>query len=108
MYKYRKYLYGITVGVILVILYLAPEFFIISGTDMLAGVGGKISLMFKYIFSHVGDNAQFGLYKLMETEQWVFLLIYTLISVPLFIGNKKVTGWVTDKLLFSKREFKDE
>ena len=106
--KYRKYLYGITIGVILVILYLAPEFFIISGTDMLAGVGGKISLMFKYIFSHVGDNAQFGLYKLMETEQWVFLLIYTLISVPLFIGNKKVTGWVTDKLLFSKREFKDE
>ena len=105
--KYRKYLYGITVGVILVILYLAPEFFIVSGTNMLEGVGG-IKYMFPYIFSHVGDNAKFELYKIMNTEQWVFLLIYLVLMVPLFIGNKKVTGWVTDKLLFSKREFKDE
>ena len=44
----------------------------------------------------------------MTLEQGLFLLGYLLISIPLFIGNKKVTGWVTDKLLFSKREFSDE
>lgn len=105
--KYRKILYGITIAVILIILWLAPEYFIISGTDMLKETGG-IGNMFHYIFSHIGNNVSFGLYQKMTLEQGLFLLSYLLISVPLFIGNKKVTGWVTDKLLFSKRDFSDE
>ena len=105
--KYRKILFGSTLGVILVILWLAPEYFIINGTEMLQNTGG-VGNMFNYIFSHVDDNASFRLYQTMTLEQGLFLLGYLLISIPLFIGNKKVTGWVTDKLLFSKREFSDE
>ena len=105
--KYRKFLFGITLGVILVILWLAPEYFIINGTEMLQHTGG-VGNMFNYIFSHVDDNVSFRLYQTMTLEQGLFLLGYLLISIPLFIGNKKVTGWVIDKLLFSKREFSDE
>ena len=105
--KYRKILFGVTFGVILVILWLAPEYFIINGTEMLQHTGG-VGNMFNYIFSHVDDNVSFRLYQTMTLEQGLFLLGYLLISIPLFIGNKKVTGWVIDKLLFSKREFSDE
>ena len=68
----------------------------------------KIANIFIYEVNHLGPNAQFALYRTMNTEQWVFLLIFTVLSYPLYLGNKKLTGFVLDKLLFSEREFKDE
>ena len=105
--KFRKILFGITIGVVLVVLYLGPEFFIISGTEMLRCVGG-IKFMFPYIFGHVVNNAQFALYKTMTQEQWIFLLIYIVAAYPLYLANKKISGFLVDKLLFSEREYKDE
>ena len=105
--KFRKILFGITIGVVLVVLYLGPEFFIISGTEMLRCVGG-IRNMFPYIFGHVASNAQFALYKTMTQEQWIFLLIYIVAAYPIYLANKKISSFLVDKLLFSEREYKDE
>ena len=107
--KFRKILFGCTLAFVLLVLYLIPEFFIVSGTDMLKyAANNKIANIFIYEVNHLGPNAQFALYRTMNTEQWVFLLIFTILSYPLYLGNKKLTGFVLDKLLFSEREFKDE
>ena len=107
--KFRKILFGCTLAFVLLVLYLIPEFFIVSGTDMLKyAANNKIANIFIYEVNHLGPNAQFALYRTMNTEQWVFLLIFTVLSYPLYLGNKKLTGFVLDKLLFSEREFKDE
>ena len=107
--KFRKILYALILALVILILYLAPEFFIISGTDMLAsGAKSDITKIFTYVFNHVGPNAQFALYRTMDTAQWVFLLIYTALAYPIYWINKKVMGKIVDALLFSPREFKDE
>ena len=93
----------------LLVLYLIPEFFIISGTDMLKyGADSKIANIFVYEVNHLGPNAQFALYKTMDLEQGLFLGGFALIAYPLYLLNKKVMGFLVDKLLFSTREFKDE
>ena len=107
--KYRIVLFSITIGVILLVLYLIPEFFIISGTDMLKyGADAKLTNIPVYMINHMGTNAQFGLYRTMTLEQAIVLLVYAVGAYPLYLLNKKVIGWVLDKLLFSPREFKDE
>ena len=107
--KYRVVLFSITIGVILLVLYLIPEFFIISGTDMLKyGADAKLTNIPVYMINHMGANAQFGLYRTMTMEQAIVLLVYAVGAYPLYLLNKKAVGWVLDKLLFSPREFKDE
>ena len=107
--KFRKILFGSSIALVLLVLYLIPEFFIITGTDMLKeGAGSSIAGIFTYIINHLGANAQFKLYSTMSTEQWVFLLIYLFAAYPLYLGNKKVAGFLVERLLFSKREFSDE
>lgn len=105
--KFRKILFGITLFVVLFILYLAPEFFIISGTEMLGYVGG-IAKIFPYIFSHIGSNATLALFRTMSLEQLLFVIIYALIAYPLYLFNEKFVGRFVEFSLFSTREFKDE
>ena len=107
--RFRKILFGCTIGLILLVLYLIPEFFIISGTEMLKyGAQSKITNIPIYMINHMGTNAQFGLYRTMNLEQAIVLLAYALGAYPLYMLNKKFVGWILDKLLFSNREFKDE
>lgn len=107
--KFRKVLFGCTIGLMLLVLYLIPEFFIVSGTDMLKyAAGSKIINIFTYEINHLGPNAQFMFYRTMNLEQGLFLLGFAVISYPLYLLNKKVTGFLVDRLLFSNREFKDE
>ena len=107
--KFRKILYISTLALMLLVLYLIPEFFIISGTDMLKyGADSKIANIFVYEVNHLGPNAQFALYKTMDLEQALFLGGFAIIAYPLYLLNKKVMGFLVDKLLFSTREFKDE
>ena len=107
--KFRKILYACTLVVVLLVLYLIPEFFIISGTDMLHVVAhDHIVNIFTYEISHLLPNMKFALYAKMNLEQGLFLLIYALAAYPLYLLNKKFVGALVDKLLFSSREFKDE
>ena len=107
--KFRKVLFASALIVILLVLYLIPEFFIISGTDMLeSGAGSSIIGIFEYEIKHLGPNAMFALYRTMTLEQGLFLLIFSILSYPVYLLNKKLFGALVDKLLFSPREFKDE
>lgn len=107
--KFRKVLYASTLIVVLLVLYLIPEFFIISGTDMLKyGANSKLINIFVYQINHIGANAQLALYRKMTLEQALFLLGYAVVAYPIYLLNKKVVGWLLDKILFSPREFKDE
>ena len=104
---FRKILFICILALVLLILYLSPEFFIISGTDMLKEAGGVLNI-FPYIFSHIGSNATLGLFRTMTLEQVYVLLIYAVLAVPLYLLNEKVFGGLVEILLFSPREFKDE
>ena len=107
--KFRKVLFACTLGLVLLTLYLLPEFFIISGTDMLKeGAGSKIMNIFAYQINHIVPNARFALYRTMTLEQIIFLIVFTLVSYPLYFLNKKLIGKLVNRLLFSNREFKDE
>ena len=105
--KFRKILFVATLVVVLIILYLAPEFFIISGTDMLEEAGGVVNI-FPYIFGHIGRNVTLGLFRTMTLEQIIFVGVYALLAYPLFVLNEKFNGKLLDLTLFAKREFKDE
>ena len=83
-----------------------PEFFIVSGTDMLQNIGGMKNL-FSYIISHMGTNATLALYRTMTTEQLIVLLSVLALSYPFYLLNTKFTKFVFDKI-FDKMELKDE
>ena len=102
--KFRTILYIAVTSVVVIILYLAPEFFIISGTSMLKNTGG-ITKMFPYIFSHIGKNATLGLFRTMTTEQIIFMVCYIIGVYPLFIFHKKVLKPLLHKLFFSRHEY---
>ena len=106
--KFRKVLFVATLILVILILYLAPEFFIISGTEMLEAVGKSVFNIFPYIFSHIARNATLGLFRTMNLEQVIFVGAYALIAYPLYLLNEKFNGLLLDKTMFSKREFKDE
>lgn len=104
---FRKFLYIITLAVVLFILWLAPEFFIVSGTEMVNEVGGFLKI-FPYIFSHIVPNLTLSLFKTMTLEQIIFVGVHALAAVPLYLLNEKFGGKFLDLTLFSKREYKDE
>ncbi len=104
---FRKFLYIITLAVVLFILWLAPEFFIVSGTEMVNEVGGFLKI-FPYIFSHIVPNLTLSLFRTMTLEQIVFVGAHALAAVPLYLLNEKFGGKLLDLTLFSKREYKDE
>lgn len=104
---FRKFLYIITLVVVLFILWLAPEFFIVSGTEMVNEVGGFLKI-FPYIFSHIVPNLTLSLFKTMTLEQIIFVGVHALVAVPLYLLNEKFGGKLLDLTLFSKREYKDE
>lgn len=104
---FRKFLYIITLAVVLFVLWLAPEFFIVSGTEMVKECGGFIKI-FPYIFSHIVPNLTLSLFRTMTLEQIIFVGAYAVIAVPLFLLNEKFGGKLLDLTLFSKREYKDE
>ena len=104
--KYRKILYFATLGIVVLVLYLIPEYFIISGTEMLKNTGGFLNII-PYCWKHLGINAKFGLYLTMTLEQLIFLVAYGIIAYPLYILNQKITGKLLDRLLFTNREYKD-
>lgn len=105
--KFRKILFGSTLGLVLIILFLAPEFFIISGTEMLKNVGGVLKI-FPYIFSHIGKNATLALFRTMTLDQGIFLIAYTVVAYPLYLLNEKYFGNLLELTVFAPREFKDE
>ena len=105
--KFRKVLYAATLFVVLVILFLAPEYFIISGTEMLKETGGVVNI-FPYIFSHIVKNVTLGLFRTMSLEQAIFILAYAVIAYPIYILNDKALGKLLDATIFAPREFKDE
>ena len=105
--KFRKVLFVVILVAVLAILYLAPEFFIISGTDMLKEAGG-LAKIFPYIFSHIGKNATLALFRTMSLEQIIFVGVYAVLSFPLYLLNQKFCGKLLDNTIFAKREFKDE
>ncbi|MBO4286122.1 MAG: HAD-IC family P-type ATPase [Bacilli bacterium] len=105
--KFRKILFGATLGIVLIVLYLGPDYFIISGTEMLAFTGGFLNIP-RYAISHVPVNATFGLYRTMDLEQLLFLVGYIVLAYPLYLLNTKYVSKLADILLFNKREYLDE
>ena len=105
--KFRKILFGLTLGIVLIVLYLSPEFFIISGTDMLKETGGFLKI-FPYVFAHIWPNMCLKLYSTMSLEQILFLVGYILVAYPIYLFTMKFTKKIVDVLLFSKREYLDE
>ena len=107
--KFRKILFGCIFALMLIVLYLIPEFFIISGTDMLDfGAHSKLLEVIPYMINHIGPNATFALYRTMTLEQVLFIVVFAMLAYPIYLANKKFVGILLDKLLFSPREFKDE
>ena len=105
--RFRKVLFAAILVFVLVVLYLAPEFFIISGTDMLNAVDGVQNIP-AYMINHFGKNAVLTLYRTMSLEQIIFVGVYALVAYPLYQLTIKFGGIFLDKTMFSKREFKDE
>ena len=107
--KFRKILFGCTIALVAIILYLAPEFFIISGTEMLKETcDSQVLLIFPYVFKHIGSNATLSLFRTMTLEQGIFVIVYLVASYTIYLLNEKVLGKMLEVTIFAKREFKDE
>lgn len=106
--KYRKILFFITVGLVLIILYLAPENFIVSGTELMKEVspaGEKASLiyLFKYIFTHIGHNATLATFKTLTMNQVLTIVFFAVVAVPLYFLNKKIAN-ILFEFAFGKKK----
>ena len=107
--KFRKVLFTATVIVVLIVLYLSPEYFIISGTLMVdPDIMYHTKDIFYYVFTHIEGNVMFALYRTMSLEQVLVLAGCIALSIPLYIFTNKYTAKLVERLLFSTREFKDE
>ena len=109
--RFRRILFFSVLGFVILILYFIPEFFIINGTKILEKIDIKsngIMAVPYYAWNHLGTNAAFGLYRKADLAKLIFMLCYLVLCYPLFIFNKKYTGKIVDRLLFSKRDFSDE
>ena len=107
--KFRKILFISTVALVALILYLSPEYFIISGTLMNdEEIMYHTKDIFYYVFTHLEPNAMFALYRTMNLEQVLVLIGIILFSIPLYFFANKVLAKLVERLLFSTREFKDE
>ena len=104
---FRKILFVSILVLVVIILWLAPEFFIISGTEMLEKAGGFLNII-PYVFNHILKNMTFGLFTTMTLEQIIFVGAYAILAVPLYLLNEKIGGKFLDLTLFAKREYKDE
>ena len=109
--RFRRILFFGVLLVVLSILYLAPDFYIISGTKISEAINVKEKGMLeivRYILNHFGSNSRFELYQKISWEKWTFLACYVAAMYPMYIINKKYTSKLIDKLLFSPRDFSDE
>ena len=104
---FRKVLYISILSLVLLILWLAPEFFIISGTEMLHEAGGFLKIP-QYMITHIIPNATLSLFKTMTLEQIIFIGAHALLAFPIYLLNEKFVGKLLDLTLFAKREYKDE
>ena len=104
---FRKVLYVSILTLVLFILWLIPEFFIISGTEMLDEAGGVLKII-PYMVRHIVPNMTLTLFKTMTLEQIIFVGAYALLAFPIYLLNEKFTGLLLEKTLFAKREYKDE
>ena len=104
---FRKVLYVSILTLVLIILWLIPEFFIISGTEMLDEAGGVLKII-PYMVRHIVPNMTLTLFKTMTLEQIIFVGAYALLAFPIYLLNEKFTGLLLEKTLFAKREYKDE
>ena len=105
--RFRKILFTATTFIVVVVLYLAPEYFIVSGTEMLDKTGG-IGNMFNYIFAHLEANIRLEFYRTMALEQSIFLGIYLLVCYPLYKLVKKPIDKFINRLLFTDRIYDEE
>ena len=107
--KFRKILFAATVGIVVLVLYLAPEYFIVSGTLMVdPDVMYHTKDIFYYVFTHIEGNAMLALYRTMNLEQVIVLIVCILLAIPLYLFSYKFTAKLVERLLFSNREFKYE
>ena len=104
--KYRKVLFGITVFIILNVLYLMPEFFIVSGTEFLKNTGG-MGGMIVYIINHFGANATLVLYRTLNVEQIVVMVAICVLAYPYYFANKMLCKFLFDKM-FQYKEFGED
>ena len=104
---FRRVLYFSILALVLIILWLVPEFFIISGVEMLDAAGGVLKIP-SYMINHIVPNATLTLFKTMTLEQIIFVGAYAVLAFPLYLLNEKYTGLLLEKTLFAKREYKDE
>ncbi len=105
--KYRAILYAATVGIVLFFLYFSPEYFVVSGTEMLKQTGGVQNMPY-YIATHLWKNAMLSFYRTMSVEQFVFLLLYAAGAYPIYLLLNKPITKLVNLLLFSKRDFDEE
>ena len=105
--KFRKILFTSILLLVLLVLFLIPEFFIISGTEMLDKAGGIINI-FPYMFSHLEKNVVLSLFRTMTLDQIIFVGVFAVLAFPLYLLNEKFMGLLLEKTLFSPREYKDE
>ena len=105
--RFRKILFVAILAFVLIVLYLAPEFFIVSGTEMLQAADGVKNIP-SYMINHFGKNAVLGLYRTMTLDQVIFLGVYAILAYPFYLFTMKFGGIFLDKTMFAPREFKDE
>ena len=104
---FRKVLFSCILVLVVFILWLAPEFFIISGTEMLHEAGGILKIA-PYIITHIIPNTTLKLFRTMTLEQIIFIGAFAVLAFPIYLLNEKFVGKFLELTLFAKREYKDE
>lgn len=109
--KYRRALFAIILAIVVLCLLAAPELFLINGTEYFAELreasGGDVFIMLMII---VGNLFSFQVYTDWIAPypfRWIFIMVFTAISIPLYIITDNFITKFLGKTLFNKDKFED-
>lgn len=120
--KYRKIVYFSILAIVVVLLLSMPDLFLINGTEYLAELrmrhDNKLwDMLLEIIIGYEYEGVSYGglfsmnLYKrfiLPDPGKWLFILIFFVISTPLYIFVDKYLTKLLNKTMFNPTRFSDE
>ena len=112
---FRRWLFCVTLGIVVVMLIATPELFLMNGSDLLAQIRELYRTQYnnnliECIKGLLGNVFSMKFYKetiLPYKERWIFILVFMAIIVPLYLITDKYVTRFLNKTIFNVNKFED-
>ena len=112
---FRRWLFCVTLGIVVVMLIATPELFLMNGSDLLAQIRELYRTQYnnnllECIKGLLGNVFSMKFYKetiLPYKARWIFILVFMAIIIPLYLITDKYVTRFLNKTIFNANKFED-